>query len=211
MKYRLSYDKAKIGFICALSMIILPLMALDTANRENRIREVVTVLTDSLHLENPVLLDIRCGEWTPLLESEMRRQLIARQADIRETDILWVRDYSAWLPLAMETDYGINGKMLLDMLGLENVDILELQLQQSVEMSERRNFYSYSRYNTPVYKFVLKQITLPEQQLVALQEIKLTGTPEQESPGSILAMKWYEPVIASALIGSLIYLLWTFK
>jgi len=63
----------------------------------------------------------------------------------------------------------------------------------------------------PVYHFVLKQITLPEQQLIALQEYKLNGTPEIENPGSLLAMKWYEPILASAVLGSLIYMLWTLK
>jgi hypothetical protein len=47
--------------------------------------------------------------------------------------------------------------------------------------------------------------------LLALREYRLSGDMELENPGSIIALKWYEPIVATALIGSLLIMLWTLK
>lgn len=180
-------------------------------NPEEKAPEVLAALTDSLDFYGPVILDIRCGEWTNALQRELRKILLQEKIDIRETDIMLLKDNNDWLPIAMESDFGVNGKMLLQMLNLDKAYILEMDLEQSVETGEKRNFISYSRYSMPVYRFVLKQISLPEQQLLSIKEYKLNGSPEVENPGSLLAMKWYEPILASAVLGSLIYMLWTLK
>jgi hypothetical protein len=52
---------------------------------------------------------------------------------------------------------------------------------------------------------------LPEQRLIAIKEHNLIGKAEPEYPGSLLTLKWYEPIIASAILGSLVYMLWTIK
>ncbi|MFO7659855.1 MAG: hypothetical protein R6V77_02980, partial [Candidatus Cloacimonadaceae bacterium] len=187
------------------------LNSVSTINPEEKAPEVLAVLTDSLDFYSPVILDIRCGEWTNALQRELRKILLQEQIDVRETDIMLLKDNNDWLPIAMESDFGVNGKMLLQMLNLDKAYILEMDLEQSVETGEKRNFISYSRYSMPVYRFVMKQISLPEQQLLSIQEYKLNGTPEVENPGSLLAMKWYEPILASAVLGSLIYMLWTLK
>jgi len=197
--------------IAAIILIAGGLGATETVNPEQKAPEVLSALTDSLVFTKPVVIDIRCGEWTPVLERELRKILLARNIDIREINFGLIKDGSDYLPLAMESDFGINGTMLLQMLDLKQAEYLELSLEQSIETGEKRNLISYSRYNMPVYRFVLKQIALPEQQLLALKEHQIKGIPEIENPGSLLAMKWYEPVLASAFIGSLIYMLWTLK
>lgn len=197
--------------IAAIILTAVGLGATETVNPEQKAPEVLSALTDSLVFTKPVVIDVRCGEWTPVLERELRKYLLAKQVDVREINVMLVKDNNDWLPTAMESDFGVNGKMLLDMFNLEQADVLELSLEQSIETGEKRNLISYSRYNMPVYRFVLKQIALPEQQLLALKEHQIKGIPEIENPGSLLAMKWYEPVLASAFIGSLIYMLWTLK
>ncbi len=192
-------------------MLMITVVHSVALNPEQTAAEILSALADSLVISNPVVLDIRCGEWTPVLERELRRRLLLRNADIRETNIMLVKDNNEWLPIAMESDWGVNGEMLLQMLKLEKADILEMNMEQSVETGEKRNLISYSRYRMPVYHFTLKQIELPEQRLLSLTEYKLSGNPEVENPGSLLAMKWYEPILASAILGSLVYILWTLK
>jgi hypothetical protein len=187
------------------------LSALERLQPEQKVPELLAQLTDSLVIANPVILDIRCGEWTPILERELRKALLERQVDIREVSFGLLKDSQELLPLAMETDYGLDGTALLQMFKLNRADYLELTLEQSVETGEKRNLFSYSRYSRPVYRFVLKQISLPEQKLTALREYRIYGEAELENPGSLLAMKWYEPIVAGAVLGSLIYMLWTLK
>jgi len=185
--------------------------ALENVNQEQLAGEVIDSLTDAIVLQKPVVLDVRCGEWTPALERELRRILLSRQVDLREISFGLIKDSSEFLPLAMESDFGINGTMLLQMLNLQAADYLELSLEQAVETKEKKGFLSYTRYKVPVYRFILKQIALPEQRLVSLQEYKLSGNPEADNPGSLLTLKWYEPVLAGAVLGSLVYMLWTLK
>lgn len=194
-----------------LLLSLVSLSALEHLQPEQEVPGLLAQLTDSLVVTDPVILDIRCGEWTPLLERELRKTLLQRQADVREVSFGLLKDSQEFLPLAMETDYGLDGTALLQMFKLAKADYLELTLEQSVETGEKRNLFSYSRYSRPVYRFVLKQISLPEQKLTALREYRIYGETELENPGSLLAMKWYEPIVAGAVLGSLIYMLWTLK
>jgi hypothetical protein len=178
-------------------------------NLEQKTPEIVSQLVDSLTITNPVILDIRCGEWTPSLEREMRLRLLAIGVDLRETNIVMVKNSADTLQVESVDAY--SGKLLLEALNLQKADILELNLEQTIETGEKRNFFSYARYNTPMYRFELKQIALPEQKLVAMKEFKVNGSPELENPGSLLAMKWYEPIIACAVLGSMVLMLWTLK
>ena len=49
--------------------------------------EIVTNLVDSLSLTNPVILDIRCGEWSSSLDKGIRYALLAKGVDLREANI----------------------------------------------------------------------------------------------------------------------------
>lgn len=199
-------------FLTALLLLsLVSLSALERLQPEQEVPGLLAQLIDSLVISDPVILDIRCGEWTPILERELRKTLLQRQADVREVSFGLLKDSQEFLPLAMETDYGLDGTALLQMFKLTRADYLELTLEQSVETGEKRNLFSYSRYSRPVYRFVLKQISLPEQKLTALREYRIYGETELENPGSLLAMKWYEPIVAGAVLGSLIYMLWTIK
>ncbi len=184
-------------------------MNIQALNIEQKTPEIVSGLVDSLVFANPVILDIRCGEWTPALDREMRLKLLAIGIDLRETSIGLVDDNTD--EIVKEAGDFSTGKQLLEKLKLPKADLLEINLEQTIETGEKRNVFSYARYNTPVYRFEIRQIALPEQKLIALKEFKLTGSPEIENPGSLLAMKWYEPIIASAVLGSLILMLWTLK
>lgn len=191
--------------------LAMPLCSVQLLDADRLAPLAVAELVDSLQFTHPVVLDIRCGEWTPAMERELRKMLLERKVDVREISFGLLKDSNEYLPLAMESDFGVNGDMLLKMLKLPQADYLELTLEQSVVTGEKRNFLSYSRYRMPVYTFVLKQIALPEQRLTAFSEYKLKGEPEVENPGSLLAMKWYEPILAGAILGSLVYMLWTLK
>jgi hypothetical protein len=182
-----------------------------TLNTEQKAPEIISALLDTMSFQIPVVPDVRCGEWTPALERELRKVLLQKQVDVREINFGLVKDNSEIILPTTESDSIMDGSRLLQMLRLPKADYLELNLEQSTETSERCGIISYARYETPVYRFILKQIALPEQKLSALREYTVKGEPEQENPGSLLSMKWYEPLLASAILGSLIYLLWTIK
>lgn len=209
----MAFHKRGICLLLLMTALLLSanLGAVSAADQEQKAAEVAAALTDTLVFSSPVVLDVRCGEWTLAIERELRKILLDKNIDIREINFGLIKDGNDYLPMAMESDFGINGSMLLRMLNLQNAEYLEVNLEQSLERGEKRNLISYARYSMPVYRFVLKQIALPDQQLLSLSEFKLNGTPEVENPGSLLAMKWYEPVLASAVLGSLIYMLWTLK
>jgi len=190
-------------------MMMFFVVDVQALNMPQKTPEIVSGLVDSLVFTNPVIVDIRCGEWTPALERDLRQKLLALGIDLRETNIGLVKDNSDTMPF--ETEDASSGTQILKKLNLPKADLLELSLEQTIETGEKRNFFSYARYSAPVYRFELKQIALPEQKLIALREYKLIGNPEIENPGSLLAMKWYEPIIASAILGSLILMLWTLK
>lgn len=211
MKGLINYKIGKIAILVLVAVLTGTALKAEITDFEQSTPAILADLCDSLEFTNPVFLDIRCGEWTPVLEREIRKKLLSRQVDLRELNIGLIKDNNDFLPLAMETDWGVNGEMLLQMLQLSKADLLELSMEQSVEKGEKRRLFSYARYQTPVYRFVLKQIELPGQKLVSIKEYKLDGKPEIENPGSLLAMKWYEPILASAILGSLVYMLWTLK
>lgn len=206
-----SHARHKLAIVILFLAVMLFIVNIQALNKEQEVPAIVSGLVDSLVFTNPVILDIRCGEWTPAMELELRKKLLSQQVDVREISFGMIKDSNEYLPMAMESDFGVNGAMLLQMLKLPQADYLELTLVQSVETGEKRNVFSYARYSAPVYRFELKQISLPEQRLVVLRDYKLTGSPEIENPGSLIAMKWYEPIIASAILGSLVLMLWTLK
>lgn len=201
----------KIALVFLIIITAVLCYGVPNAEREAKAGDIASALIDSLKLDSPVILDIRCGEWTSVIEQQLRRQLLLRGIDVRETNIMLVKDNNDMLSLAMESDFGVNGRMLLQMLNLTTADILEVSLEQSLVTQEKRGFLSYMRYNATAYRFSLKQISLPEQRLLAIKEYNQTGKAEPEYPGSLLTLKWYEPIIASAILGSLVYMLWTIK
>ena len=199
----------RLAILFALLAVMSPLWAETGLQPEDNASALISALTDSLVTSRPVIPDVRCGEWTPALERELRKALLLKNADVREPRLGLLEETNSLVPLAMESDFGVNADILLKMLELQSADLLELTLEQSIQTGERRNVFSYSRYRMPVYRFVLKQISLPEQKLVSIREYTLKGEPELENPGSLLALKWYEPVLAGAILGSLVYMLWT--
>ncbi len=172
---------------------------------------IASQLCDSLRISKPVILDIRCGEWTPGLELELRRILLRNKTDLREID------FDKYYDINQESDgdsldsTAYTPKAMLQSLGLPAAELLEITLEQTYETGEKRNILSYSRYQVPVYRFVLKHISMPEQRLLSMQEFCIKGSVEMENPGSILALKWYEPIVATAMIGALLIMLWTLK
>jgi hypothetical protein len=211
MRHSLPIHTAKTGFICALFMLLATAICSETVNPEQTAPQVISALSDSLNLDQPVLLDIRCGEWTSALELELRRQLLLHKIDIRETNAGLLSEAGNLLIPDPAAVTELNGEKLLQSLDLTSADLLELTMEQSFDTGEKRNLISYSKYRQPVYRFTLKQIELPGQRLVAMREYRLSGSPEVENPGSLLAMKWYEPILTGAILGSLVYALWSLK
>jgi hypothetical protein len=196
--------------ICLLLLILLPVGGF-SLSRNEQLPILINALCANLVFTQPVVLDIRCGEWTSDLEIAMRQYLLSRQVDVRENGFGMAYQDTADSLQTDNADSFNEAGLLLTRLGLAQAQLLQLNLEQSFETKEQRKLFAYSRYQIPLYRFVLKQISLPEQRLTAQNEYLLPGNPELENPGSMLAMKWYEPVVATALLCSLLIMLWTLK
>jgi len=198
----------------SLSLLIFCLAALSwlpgllsANNFDQKAPEVARALLDSLNLTAPVILDIRCREWTSTLEKEIRSQLLKRQADIREplvADQMAGNNPDSLASLSLQT-----GTALLDALSLRQAVLLQVDMEQNLINKDKRRPFSYQRYRIPVYDFYLKQVLLPGQQLLNTRSYRISDPAEPEQPGSILSMKWYEPLVATAVVASLVIMLWT--
>ena len=187
-------------------MFCLPLQSLQSEELSVAAPGIVSALCDSLQVSAPVFLDIKCGEWSSVLENEFRQKLLSKKADIRELDILTEKETGSLLPTEQA---GLN--QILAKLGLEQAEVLEVSLEQAFVSSEKKGIFSYVRYRTPIYIFRLKQVALPEQKLISISQNRFEGESELENTGSLLALKWYEPLVAGATLASLVYMLWTIK
>ena len=98
------------------------------------------------------------------------------------------------------SDYGINSAILIS---------VDLNLKWQVV--ERKSFLSYRSERIPVYSFITKQIQLPEYRLLSIDHYDFAPQDNIDSSISAPRLKWFEPLIASTAVASIIFLLWTIE
>jgi hypothetical protein len=141
-------------------------------------------------------------DWTSALTQELSALLIQRKLDLRIARENRVPDFGSEAEEAQSfqlQDYGLDSALLVQVK-------LNLKWQEQVQ----RNFFSYRRDRLPVYSFETMQILLPEQRLLKLSSYDFSRPQAREAEASNLRMRWFEPLIAGAAIGSMIFLLWNF-
>ncbi|MDD4310333.1 MAG: hypothetical protein PHO32_08135, partial [Candidatus Cloacimonetes bacterium] len=74
----------------------------------------------------------------------------------------------------------------------------------------QKNFFSYRSERQPVYSFETRQIQLPEQRLLKISAYDFVRPNSPETVASRMQFRWFEPLVAGAAIGSMIFLLWNF-
>ncbi|MCD8480449.1 MAG: hypothetical protein LRZ88_09650 [Candidatus Cloacimonetes bacterium] len=163
--------------------------------------DIANSIAEFIDTDLPVLLDIRCGEWTPALSQSLSRLLLAKGTDIRELGSAAHFDEHSQTPLsATLAEYGLSG-----------ANLVQVELILKWQMIEHKSFFSYRTERKPIYSFVVKQLKLPEHQLTKVNTHDFSPAESRESSISAPRLRWFEPLIAGSALASIIFLLWTIE
>jgi hypothetical protein len=87
-------------------------------------------------------------------------------------------------------------------------NILQVKLDQSEELMEIKKLWGYKRYQIPKSRYSL-QLLNHEKEILTFTHYEQFGQPFLLSEGYTGKMKWYDPIMLFAIIGSLVYIIWT--
>ncbi|MBP7194506.1 MAG: hypothetical protein KBA79_01640 [Candidatus Cloacimonetes bacterium] len=153
----------------------------------------------------PIILEIRAGEWSQALANEIRRQLLIQGADIREAGL---GQHSPAISYT-EGDSSEVEEYDLRPLKLDAALLVLVEMELRWQTVERGGFLSYSSQRKPVYVFNLKQISLPTRQLRHVSSLSHEFQSGEQGGSATTGIKWFEPMLVTAALASIIYLLWT--
>jgi len=159
-------------------------------------------IVELIDVSRPLILNIQAGDLTPRLDFLIRGLLLSKGADLREADPLSGLAFSA-----AEED------SLADLApyALQSLNLVSIGLELGGTTVEHKNFLSYRSERFPLYTFQVKQISLPGYKLLRIDELSFTDRELVSSGTSISSLKWFEPVLATTALASLIFLLWTIE
>ncbi|MBM4403701.1 MAG: hypothetical protein FJ042_04870 [Candidatus Cloacimonetes bacterium] len=172
------------------------------------IEEVTEGLLPYIDTTLPVVIEITAGDWTIPLQTELRARLLELGTDIREVD------ESIQIPENLWDDQIPEQVLLLSKLsalGLSEVIVVQIRLDLQWQIREQRKFFSYKRERLPLYSFHIKCMQLPDFRLLRIGTYTVVGKSNPIDRTQQYRLKWFEPVIATVAIGSIIYLLWTIE
>ncbi len=163
------------------------------------VKEISSELLKGIDTSLPIYLEIRAGEFSSALQTELSMELLTMGADLREAP----RSFNLGMYDSSDEEMSFlkNSNLIIANLVQVNMDI-------GWQLLEHKGIFTYHSKRIPVYNFEVKTIRLPEQRLMALSTYKYTGKPGTDRESNI-SIRWFDPIIASAALGSLIYLLWT--
>ncbi len=182
-------------------VLLLCLSTIALARQQDKeIKLVSEALVSMIDTSQPLFVEVRAGEWSSRLETEIRKALLLRGADLREN-----------LPRPL---YEINEETTgatdnLSAYDLVTANLVQINMDIDWETIEERRVFSYQSTRVPVYKFEVKTILLPNYRLLSLASYVHVSKDSPRIQSTNHRLKWFDPVIATAALGSLIYLLWT--
>lgn len=180
-------------FLC----LWLPLLAVQAAQEAV---EIASAIAQEIQTGEPVFLELHTGEWTPALSQQLSMLLIERGTDLRTAN---ETDHSELEPAV--------GQINLANYGLESALLVQVELNVKWLEVVQRNFFSYRSERHPIYSFETKQILLPQQRLIKVSSYDFNRPNSPDTEISRLRLRWFEPLVASAAIASMIFLLWNFN
>ncbi len=161
-------------------------------------------IVELIDTDRPLILDIQAGDLTPRLDFLIRGLLLSKGADLRETD-----------PFAGSELAAAQGDTLLAInlapYALQNLNLVSIGMELGGTTLESKSFLSYRSERHPLYTFQVKQIRLPGYKLLKIEELSFSDQELKTSGPSLSKLKWFEPVLATTALASLIYLLWTIE
>lgn len=162
---------------------------------------VASEIVESISLSEAIFLDIRCGEWTPALSQHLKQKLLAQGADIRQT-----RNSSIFADLDQESQ----GPSLSE-YGLDLARLVQVSMNLSWQTREHKSFFSYRTERMIVHNFEVKQVLLPEYRLISIDSFDHVVPDSPDGSLSAPRLRWFEPLIATTAIASIVFLLWTIE
>lgn len=176
--------------------------ALAAVQASHEAETIASAIASEIQTGQPVFLDIRCGDWTPSVTQHLTNSLLNKNIDVR-TELS--SDYTQ-TPDTQELESSIK----LSDYGLSSALLVQVNLNIKWEDVVQRKFFSYNSERRPVYSFETRQILLPAMQISKISTYDFSRPNASDSQDSRLRFRWFEPLVASAAIASMIFLLWNF-
>jgi hypothetical protein len=185
-----------------ISILLLVHAATVWAEQPNdELAKIALDIASTIDLDQPLFLDLRCGEFTPDLSQSLSSLLLKRKADLRQSTA-----HSFYTDFDPETE-----SISLDEYGLQQALLVQVQMNIKWVTKEHKSFFSYRTERNPVHSFEVKQIQLPGRQLIQIDSFEYLQYNSAESTLSAPGLRWFEPLIATTAIASIIFLLWTIE
>lgn len=165
------------------------------------LRKIAQDIAKTIAIDQALFLDLRCGEFTPVLSRELSQSLLERGADIRQSAVH-----------SFYTDFDAESESIsLDEYGLRQALLVQVQMNIKWMTKEHKSFLSYRTERKAVHSFEVKQVQLPERMLMEVDSFDYVQSGSAQSTLSAPHLRWFEPLIATTAIASIIFLLWTIE
>ncbi len=191
---------------CALGLLMTMLLLAHATmvwaeQPDEELGAVAQDIADAIALDQALFLDLRCGEFSPALSRNLSQLLLERGADIRQSSA-----HSFYTEFDPESE-----SISLDEYGLQQALLVQVQLNIKWVTKEHKSFLSYRTERKAVHSFEVKQVQLPGRQLIDMDSFEYMQPDSAENTVSAPHLRWFEPLIATTAIASIIFLLWTME
>ena len=191
---------------CALGLLMTMLLLAHATmvwaeQPDEELGAVARDIADAIALDQALFLDLRCGEFSPALSKNLSQLLLERGADIRQSSA-----HSFYTEFDPESE-----SISLDEYGLQQALLVQVQLNIKWVTKEHKSFLSYRTERKAVHSFEVKQVQLPGRQLIDIDSFEYMQPDSAENTVSAPHLRWFEPLIATTAIASIIFLLWTME
>lgn len=191
---------------CALGLLMTMLLLAHATmvwaeQPDEELGAVAQDIADAIALDQALFLDLRCGEFSPALSRNLSQLLLERGADIRQSSA-----HSFYTEFDPESE-----SISLDEYGLQQALLVQVQLNIKWVTKEHKSFLSYRTERKAVHSFEVKQVQLPGRQLIDIDSFEYMQPDSAENTVSAPHLRWFEPLIATTAIASIIFLLWTME
>ncbi|HOH97774.1 MAG TPA: hypothetical protein PL188_05630 [Candidatus Cloacimonadota bacterium] len=185
--------------VCMLMMLIAGISSLIAVEFHQQADEIAAGILPYIDLSAPLFLDLRCGEWNQAISQALSTKLLGKSADIRE-----VNDGTGFDELHLEN-------ISLKSYGIETATLVQIEMNYKWQTVEHKSFFSYRSERKPLYSFSIKQISLPGYRLAKLDNYDYSPSGNGEKISGSTRFRWFEPLIATTALASIIFLLWTME
>ncbi len=190
-------------WLCCL-LLIISINMLCALSSGPAVREASRSIVQTIDTGEPIFIEIRAGQFSSVLANEVKKQLLEKGADLREAEL----DYSMTAQDSLE-EYDFSQARALTQLGLKQARLILVEMELDWKTVEERGFLSYSSTRIPLYLFNIKQIALPSGQLLKLDSFSQEAETSTDNQKTAKGITWFEPMLITAALASIIYLLWT--